>query len=72
MISTLQMTAAIAKRQTTSYTAIAELALLNAILTSIPATDPLHSRIAAIFSDDDEDWNGQFDAVLMEARKRIV
>ena len=75
MITTLQMTAAIAKRQTAQpRTAIAEMALLNAILTSISVKDPLHPKIAAIFSGDDSgnDWNCQLDDVLVEARKRIV
>ena len=75
VITTLQMTAAIAKRQTAQpRAALAEMALLNAILTSIPVTDSLHAKIAAVFLEDDpeDDWNYQLDGVLAEARKRIV
>jgi hypothetical protein len=76
VITTLQMATVIGKRKVAQVgSAIAEMAFLNAILATLPANDPLHSKITGLFAEDadeDADWNCQCDAVLAEARRKIV
>ena len=73
----MQMATVIGKRQAAQPgSALAEMALLNAILTSLPDSDPLHAKIGALFAEADregnESWNLHYEAVLVEARRKIM
>ena len=70
------MAAVLGKRQAVQPSnTLAEIVLINEIRATLPVDDPLHSKIVALFDDDTEanhTWNQQYDAVLAQARRRIV
>lgn len=76
MTISVQMTAVLGKRQGVQpSSALAEIVLLNEIRATLPIDDPLHRKIGTLFDDEadlSDDWGEHYDAVLAEARRRIV
>ena len=59
----MQMVTVISEREAAQAgSALADMALLNAIVTTLSASDPLHSKITDLFADEASggaDWNRQ-------------
>ena len=75
-MTSVQMATVLSRRQRVQpSSALAEIVLLNEIRGTLAETDPLHSKILALFDDISEGndtWNWQYEQVLAEARHRLV
>ncbi|HLK48045.1 MAG TPA: hypothetical protein VKT49_07925 [Bryobacteraceae bacterium] len=76
MAITVQMANVLGRRQGVQpSSALAEIVLLTEIRATLPAHDPLHRKIGALFDEEADpahDWGEEYDQVLAEARRRIV
>ena len=75
-MTSVQMATVLGRRQRVQpSSALAEIVLLNEIRGTLAETDPLHSKILALFDDISEGndtWNWRYEQVLAEARHRLV